>query len=130
MLTLLLKTDQSEAEIYLYQENKCIAEKVWKADRSLAETISKQIESVIKKEGLSLDKLDAIGVFRGPGSFTGLRIGHSVANALAYGLGLPIVGVQGKDWQKQAILLLEEGKDEEVVMPEYGAPPRTTAPRK
>lgn len=55
------------------------------------------IVEVLKKEGASLEKIKEIEVNTGPGSFTGLRVGVSVANALGWGLGIP---VNGKDLKK------------------------------
>src|SRR3989344_9102482 len=52
------------------------------------------IEETIKKEGTSIDKITEIEVNTGPGSFTGLRVGVSVANTLGWALGIP---VNGKD---------------------------------
>ncbi len=52
------------------------------------------IESVLKKKGLKFRDLTEIEVATGPGSFTGLRVGVSVANALGFSLGIPINGKQ------------------------------------
>lgn len=130
MLILLIKTSHLEAELYLYQDKKCLKKKTWAADRILAETISSEIDQLFKSHNYNLSQVDGVGIFRGPGSFTGLRIGHSVANALAYGLGVPIVGTNGEDWQTQAVFELLSGKSENMVMPEYGALPHTTPQRK
>jgi len=69
-------------------------------------------------------------VYKGPGSFTGLRIGISVANALAYGLNVPIVSTTGKDWQLQGIDRLKKGKNETSAVPDYGSEPHITLPTK
>ena len=55
------------------------------------------IEEVLKKEGQSMKDISEIEVNTGPGSFTGLRVGVSVANTIGWALGIP---VNGKDLRK------------------------------
>ena len=50
------------------------------------------IEETLKKEKISLDEIKGIEVNLGPGSFTGLRIGVAVANALGFALDIPVNG--------------------------------------
>ena len=50
------------------------------------------IEGILKKENSSLKQITAIEINLGPGSFTGLRVGVSVANALGWVLKIPING--------------------------------------
>jgi len=50
-------------------------------------------ESVLKAAGLTFADIDAFAVSKGPGSFTGLRIGVSVVKGLAYSLSKPVCGV-------------------------------------
>lgn len=130
MLILMIRTDQPTAELYLYQDGKRMATHSWVAERQLAETINREIDQFLSEAGKTLQQLEGIGVYSGPGSFTSLRIGHSVANALAFGLNLPIVQAQGQNWQELAGTMLNSGQDEHLVLPIYGAPARTTLPRK
>lgn len=50
------------------------------------------IEKILKPQGLEYKDLTGIEVETGPGSFTGLRVGVSVANALGFSLGIPVNG--------------------------------------
>lgn len=102
----------------------------WQADRKLAGTIHKQIKKILGASSLQLEDIEGIVCFKGPGSFTGLRIGLSVANALAYALNIPIVASRNKDWLKKGIKDLQAGKNEKIAIPFYGRPPNITQPRK
>ena len=60
----------------------------------LSQTLLSMINLLLKRNKLSLKDLKGIIVVQGPGSFTGLRVGISVANSLGYGLETPVVGVK------------------------------------
>lgn len=130
MIILAVRTDKPEAELYIYEGQSKIAEIVWEAHRQLAETIHKQIDKLLKKSGISMSDIAGIVLFKGPGSFTGLRIGASIANALAYSLEIPIVSTDGKNWVEKGISQLQAGKSEKIAIPNYGRPPHTTHPKK
>ena len=58
------------------------------------------IEQTLKKEKVSINQITRIEVHTGPGSFTGLRVGVAVANAMGWALKIP---VNGKDIAKGEI---------------------------
>lgn len=130
MLVLTTRTDKPEAEIGLYQDSRQLAYVTWQAHRQLAETIHLKVEELLRTQAKTLDDLDGLVAFKGPGSFTGLRIGLSVANALAYSLGIPIVTAATENWITQGIQALQAGTDEKIGLPEYGATANVTLPRK
>jgi tRNA threonylcarbamoyladenosine biosynthesis protein TsaB len=65
----------------------------WSAGQRQAHELLPRLLAALELTGSSLADVTAIGVGTGPGSFTGLRVGMSVAKGLAFALGHPIVGV-------------------------------------
>ncbi|HSX17834.1 MAG TPA: tRNA (adenosine(37)-N6)-threonylcarbamoyltransferase complex dimerization subunit type 1 TsaB [Candidatus Saccharimonadales bacterium] len=130
MIILALRTDKPEAELYLYDGHKKLSEVKWQAHRQLAETIHIQIQKMLDGSSILMNDVRGMACFRGPGSFTGLRIGLSVANALAYSLEIPVVTRRTDNWLKLAIDDLLAGKNEQIAIPFYGRPANTTQPRK
>jgi tRNA threonylcarbamoyladenosine biosynthesis protein TsaB len=130
MIIIALRTDKPEAEIGIYEDKTERSYLGWEAHRKLAETIHTTLESELSKQQLNLRDIGGIVCYKGPGSFTGLRIGLTVANALAYSLNIPVVAEHGGNWQQDGIDRLLHGENEKISMPEYGAPATTTQPRK
>ena len=60
---------------------------------SHAEKLHVFIEQILKETEVSVQDLKAIAVSKGPGSYTGLRIGVSTAKGLCYALGIPLISV-------------------------------------
>ena len=63
------------------------------APREHTTKILPTVEAVLAKAGISVSDLDVVAYGRGPGSFTGVRIGISIAQGLAFGIEKPMVGV-------------------------------------
>lgn len=121
--TLTLRTDKPEAEVGVYDaEGKQLSYHVWLAHRELSLTLHGVIRDELKKHSATLDDLGGVVVFQGPGSFTGLRIGITVANALSHELNIPIVGVANEEkWLERGLERLSGGESDQLVVPEYGA---------
>lgn len=130
MIILTLRTDNPKAEVALYNDEQQLTEIKWEAHRQLAETLHGKIRDILAEQNLELADIKGIVCFEGPGSFTGLRIGLSVANALAASLPAAIVGGSGKQWQTEAIQKLIDGQDQKMVTADYGAPVHITQRKK
>jgi tRNA threonylcarbamoyladenosine biosynthesis protein TsaB len=130
MIVLTIRTDNETAEAGLYKNARPLAYKKWHGHRQLSVTIHEQIEKLLKDNRLDWQDLGAVIFFAGPGSFTGLRIGASLASTLAAGLDIPIVSTKGKDWIKLGFKKLDSGKDEKTAQIFYGAKPHVTRQKK
>ena len=93
-LILLIETATKSCSVSLSSENKIIAckEEVNK-QYSHAEKLTVFITELFKTQDFSIKDLDAIAVSKGPGSYTGLRIGVSTAKGLCYALDIPLISV-------------------------------------
>ncbi len=130
MLTLTIRTDKPEAEIGLLEGDRQVEYITWEAHRQLAETIHGKIETLLKSQNKTWQDIQGIVCFRGPGSFTGLRIGLTVGNAIAYSLNIPIVSEIGNKWAQKGLKRLNNNEDDKVTIPEYGSPANITLPQK
>lgn len=130
MFILTIRTDKTLSEIALYKDKKKLHEVKWEAYRTLADTIHLQIKNILEENKKDWQDIQGLVFFKGPGSFTGLRIGISVANALSHSLNCPIVSQTGNKWQVFGIKRLLDGENEIVALPEYGAEAKITKPKK
>jgi tRNA threonylcarbamoyladenosine biosynthesis protein TsaB len=62
--------------------------------KSHASMLTVFIEEILKENGIRAGDVEAIAVSKGPGSYTGLRIGVSVAKGIAYAASIPLIGIE------------------------------------
>ncbi|WP_413699336.1 tRNA (adenosine(37)-N6)-threonylcarbamoyltransferase complex dimerization subunit type 1 TsaB [Psychromonas sp. KJ10-10] len=74
-------------------EQTTIFDKYMFAPREHTVKILPTVESVLAEAKLAINDIDVVAYGRGPGSFTGVRIGISIAQGLAFGIEKPMVGV-------------------------------------
>jgi tRNA threonylcarbamoyladenosine biosynthesis protein TsaB len=129
-MILTLRTDKPDAEIGLFAETTKIDYVVWTAHRQLSESIHNQITALLQRHSLQWKDISAIASYIGPGSFTGLRIGLTVANTLAYSLQIPVVTASGNDWIRTSLVRLKKGDNDFIAIPEYGRNPHITTAKK
>ncbi len=93
MRALGIETATSIASVGIVVEDRVVAERSLPMHGSHARTLLPLVDEALAAAGVTLAALDLLAVSIGPGSFTGLRIGLSVAKGLALATGLPVVGV-------------------------------------
>jgi len=102
----------------------------WQAERTLAKGLLAWIRECFSTEGIRFEDVQGIGVKRGPGSFTGIRIGLTVMNTMAESLQIRIVGATDDNWTQEVVTRLEQGQDDKIVLPYYDRDATITLPRK
>ena len=93
MILLAVDTSSALATAALFQDGACLLELEADETKKHAETIAPLVDELLTKTGVSMERIDRFAVDIGPGSFTGVRIGVSLVNAMAFALHKPVVPV-------------------------------------
>lgn len=137
-MELSLDTASEVASIALSSEGRLTAEMTWRCRRNHTVELMPSIERLLTQAGAAKADVSAVFVCTGPGMYTGLRVGISVAKGLAYGLGVPIVGVGRLEVDAYAhgsfpgrVIAVHQAGRGEYAWAAYGANPwrEVTAPR-
>ncbi len=88
-----LESATSTCSVALCNKGKVISLKESEQSRSHATLLTVFIDELLKEARLKTADLDAVAVSKGPGSYTGLRIGVSVAKGIAYGASIPLIAI-------------------------------------
>lgn len=129
-MILLWDSSTMTAQITLVGDNGTKNTYEWEAGRTLARDMLAHLRDLLAEQSLTFADITGIGVNRGPGSYTGLRIGMTVLNTLASTEKIAIVGATGDAWQDDCLHRLAAGEGDQMVLPEYGGDANITQPRK
>ena len=113
---LLLETSTSTLSVALSADGKVIAERVCTEPRQQASLAAPLVKEVLDDAGLSVADCDAVCVSKGPGSYTGLRVGVSTAKGLCFGAGIPLLSVGTLDILANSVIL-SEAKNLKYIIP-------------
>jgi tRNA threonylcarbamoyl adenosine modification protein YeaZ len=95
----ILNIDSTSSKLFitLSRQGEILSPVSRKSNRRYMEMILDDIDRMLKKAGLDIGEIDAIGVNKGPGDFTGTRIGISVVKTLGWVLNIPVYGINALD---------------------------------
>jgi len=92
-LILNIETATPVCSVCISSEEEILAVKEINQGLTHAENLHSFIESTLKEAGISAKELNAVALSKGPGSYTGLRIGSSAAKGLAFALQIPLISI-------------------------------------
>lgn len=92
-LILSIDTSTDVCSSALHQDGVLLAVRENFSGKSHSKLLTQMIEETVRSLDLQLSDLDAVAVSKGPGSYTGLRIGVSAAKGLCYGLDKPLIAL-------------------------------------
>ncbi|MDA8229281.1 MAG: tRNA (adenosine(37)-N6)-threonylcarbamoyltransferase complex dimerization subunit type 1 TsaB [Desulfitobacterium hafniense] len=111
MKYLSIDTTTKVTALALAEDSKVIAEGFLHTNKTHSERLIPMLDQLLLAASWKLSDLDFIGVVRGPGSFTGIRIGIATAEGFAQVLNIPVIGVTSLE----ALAWAGYGRDEEIV---------------
>ena len=96
---MLLAVDTSTAQVglALYDGAQVLGEMTWAAHQHHTTELAPALCGLLDRCGVSMDKVHALGVAIGPGSFTSLRVGLSLVKGIAFARHLPVMGIPTLD---------------------------------
>ena len=97
MISLFLNTSSSFLNIAVLKDDKIIDSFYKKYDKDLSKEALYEASVLIEKNNLTVDMIDEIVCVRGPGSFTGLRVGATICKTMSYFLNKPLYSVSSLD---------------------------------
>ena len=97
MLVLGIDTTTPIGSVGLIREDEVVAEYVLNVIETHSARLMPALDDMLRRTSVEISEIEAIAVTRGPGSFTGVRVGVATAKGLAFALKRPIVGVTSLD---------------------------------
>jgi tRNA threonylcarbamoyladenosine biosynthesis protein TsaB len=113
-LILNIETSTQICSVALAENDNILVLKESSEDKSHAGNLAVFIEEIRNETKISMQELDAVAIGKGPGSYTGLRIGVATAKGLAYGANIPLIAVS--TLETMACFALQQMKTDKLQM--------------
>jgi len=97
MRTIGIETSGSVGSVALLEDGLAVDERFFEKGLRHGKELVPSLDAMLRARGLQPAEIGLIAVSQGPGSYTGIRVGITVAKTLAYALGRPVVGVPSLD---------------------------------
>jgi len=98
-MILVIDTTDKECEVGFF-DGVNIDRIKWRWRKDTGTEVLQNIDKLLKKRQKKLKNIETIFVNRGPGSYTGTRVGITIANTLGWSLNIPVIGYSGKDFER------------------------------
>ena len=127
MRLLSVSTAEQSCSLAIVEKRRLVCEETWTSRLTHSKRLLQMIEHALEnRAGISLNNIDVFIAAKGPGSFTGLRIGISVIQALAYSTGKQALGVSSLDgiahrfaWATFPVCIMMDARRNEVYSSVY-----------
>ena len=115
MKVLSIDTSSKIASIAIIEDGRVLDEMHVLSEEEHSQTLMPMIEKMFNDNNMDLDEIDLIGCSRGPGSFTGIRIGIATAKAFSDAKNIPLIGIDSLEALAYSVVIEKENNDCEIL---------------
>ena len=115
MKVLSIDTSSKIASIAIIEDGRVLDEMHVLSEEEHSQTLMRMIEKMFNDNNMDLDEIDLIGCSRGPGSFTGIRIGIATAKAFSDAKNIPLIGIDSLEALAYSVVIEKENNDCEIL---------------
>lgn len=112
-----IETSTNVCSVALSQDGATIFSEIHREEPAHGTVLGTYVDSALSYADSHAIPLDAVAVSRGPGSYTGLRIGVSMAKGICYAKDIPLIGLSTLEIMSVPVLLSEELPDDALLCP-------------
>ncbi len=129
---LIINTTLKQRVQLILADQEIVEDRIWDVERKQAEQLLTYLDLMLRQNGVQTVDIQGIGVVTGPGSFSSLRIGITVANTLGFALKLKVVGIKANQFESSEELVkkvmdkLKKTKKGALILPFYNKQPNIT----
>ena len=115
MKVLSIDTSSKIASIAIIEDGRVLDEMHVLSEEEHSQTLMPMIEKMFNDNNMDLDEIDLSGCSRGPGSFTGIRIGIATAKAFSDAKNIPLIGIDSLEALAYSVVIEKENNDCEIL---------------